>query len=322
LVIWLNRRSPKVLLYHVCDVVESEFTQGLGASITPDAFAAHLDYLATHYRVISVQELMSSAFPRGTATITFDDGYRSFYRWAYPRLRERHLPATVYLVSDVIDNQRMIWVNELNWLLRRGASGLVSEAASRLSLGQDDPDALVAAAVQEYDAPAIQDLLERGRALSGNPLHRQWCQQEALYLSSAEIREMADHGVTFGNHTASHPSMPRLADTQQLDQVVRARAELTRHPGLVSSFAYPFGHVNDATRRVVSAAGYRSAMEVGGWNAPWNPARIGRVPVSGGSPADLFAELELIAPLKAWGRRLLTRTGRRRTLNRARAAGS
>jgi hypothetical protein len=48
-------------------------------------------------------------------------------------------------------------------------------------------------------------------------------------------------------------------------------------------------------------------MEVGGTNDPMDPRRVARVPVNSGGAARLFAEMEVVNPIKAlalrWRRR-------------------
>ena len=105
LIIRLNRRSPKVLMYHACDRVENEFIRGLSINTPPDRLAAHLDYLLSRYRVVSLDDLLKAIPDEPTVAITFDDGFRSVHDNAWPILRERKIPATCYLTTGVIGNR-------------------------------------------------------------------------------------------------------------------------------------------------------------------------------------------------------------------------
>lgn len=306
LLIWLNRYTPKVLVYHACEAAETDFTRGLCANTTPHAFAEHLEYLRKHYRVTSLTQLVALERRERAVVITFDDGYRSVFTNAFPELRARTLPATVYLVSEVIDNRHMIWVNELNWLLRHAGATFREEAARQLGLrASAAADVVTDAACQRYDDTTITALLERGRAGAGIKEYGRWCREQGLYLTSADIGKMAGEGITFGNHTATHPSLPLLPPSTQRREIALGRDKLAQYPGVVSSFAHPFGHVTDQSRKLPGEFGYQSAMEVSGWNSPWNPQQVARIPVTSSSPGELFAEMELVAPIKALGRRLL-----------------
>ena len=50
-------------------------------------------------------------------------------------------------------------------------------------------------------------------------------------------------------------------------------------------------------------------MLVGGSNDPLDLTRIGRTPTRANSDAVLFAEIEVVAPARAWLKRLLKRSG-------------
>lgn len=68
-------------------------------------FAAHLDYLQRHYRVISLSDYLSanltqSSLPKYCVVLTFDDGFRNFVTAAAPLLAERRMPATVFIITD------------------------------------------------------------------------------------------------------------------------------------------------------------------------------------------------------------------------------
>ena len=94
------RNQVAVLLYHNLDKHEN------GITITPQRFQQHLDMLQQEgYNVIDLKTL--DLFLRGQANIppnavliTFDDGYQSVYQYAYPVLKKRHMPATLFVIVN------------------------------------------------------------------------------------------------------------------------------------------------------------------------------------------------------------------------------
>jgi peptidoglycan/xylan/chitin deacetylase (PgdA/CDA1 family) len=102
-----------VLVYHHV----SEDTPAL-TSVTPAVFERHLDYLQQHgYTVWPLARILDhlgngQEVPANTVAITFDDAYQSIYSEAFPRLRKRGWPFTLFVSSEAIDRG---YGNYLDW---------------------------------------------------------------------------------------------------------------------------------------------------------------------------------------------------------------
>lgn len=53
--------------------------------------------------------------PENAVLLTFDDGYESFYKYAYPLLQKYKAPAASFLIVDTVGNSKMPGVEKLNW---------------------------------------------------------------------------------------------------------------------------------------------------------------------------------------------------------------
>jgi peptidoglycan/xylan/chitin deacetylase (PgdA/CDA1 family) len=101
---------------------------GQGLSVSPELFAEHLAFLAAGgYTPITMADLAHiwegrKPLPPRPIVLTFDDGYRDIYTNAWPLLREYGFPATVYLITSVIDHPEYL-TREM--ILEMAASGLV-----------------------------------------------------------------------------------------------------------------------------------------------------------------------------------------------------
>jgi len=93
-----------VLLYHHVDADTPAST-----SVTPAAFERHLAYLwDNNFFVLPLEEILDAmaageALPENAIAITFDDAYESVHRFAWPMLKERRWPFTVFVSTDYID---------------------------------------------------------------------------------------------------------------------------------------------------------------------------------------------------------------------------
>lgn len=109
---WRNRRRVMILCYHGVTARDRRMAEDpTGLHIRFPRFEAQLDYLRRHFNVIPLGEYLKARregrrLPDYTAVITFDDGYRNFYTMAAPRLRERGLPASLFLTVGKIREGR------------------------------------------------------------------------------------------------------------------------------------------------------------------------------------------------------------------------
>lgn len=113
-----------ILLYHhvAADTPAS-------TSVDPATFEAHLDYLAGHdFHVWPLSKILThlhegKSIPDHTVALTFDDAYASVFSEAYPRLKRRGWPFTVFVSTDYIDKHYknyMTW-DQLREVSRHGA---------------------------------------------------------------------------------------------------------------------------------------------------------------------------------------------------------
>jgi biofilm PGA synthesis lipoprotein PgaB len=98
------QKKVAVLTYHHLDPIESSVT------ITPERFKSHLIMLKNNgFNVISMEDFIAflqkkKTVPPNAVVITFDDGYESVYKYAYPVLKSEGMEATVFLIVSYIDD--------------------------------------------------------------------------------------------------------------------------------------------------------------------------------------------------------------------------
>ncbi len=102
-------------------------------SVRLEQFEAHLDHLEENdYHVWPLERIVTrmgegKEIPDRTVVITVDDAYLSVYTEAYPRLRERGWPMTVFVATDDVDAGRP---SNMSWdqIREMRDSGLVTFA--------------------------------------------------------------------------------------------------------------------------------------------------------------------------------------------------
>ena len=87
-----------ILVYHSVSDNKSPY------SISPERFKRQFKYLFDNYSIISLDEIVSFVkgeknVPKKSVCITFDDGFESVYKVAYPLFKENKCPFTVFLTT-------------------------------------------------------------------------------------------------------------------------------------------------------------------------------------------------------------------------------
>ena len=114
-------------------------------------------------------------------------------------------------------------------------------------------------------------------------------------LTWAEIAEMDKCGVTFGVHTQTHQILTIVPDNLARPEILDSKAHIERALNKPCRlFAYPNGNHSNATRRLLSDAGFSRAFTTdrGAWTTASDPLAIPRMNVSETdvvSPAGRFS---------------------------------
>ena len=110
--------------HHISD------TTPASTSTSPERFEMHLDALAAqNFTIVPLQQMVDllrsgRPLPDRTAAITFDDGYASIYSTAFPLLKQRAWPFTVFINTEPHDRAKsgfLSW-DQLREMSRGGAT--------------------------------------------------------------------------------------------------------------------------------------------------------------------------------------------------------
>lgn len=115
-----NRQTLTVFMFHrvlpvdstAYAMAEKEFT----FSVT--GFGRCLDFIKKHYKVVPHRAVYDHVvrghpLPPFAGLITFDDGWRDTLIHALPELRKRHLPAVLFLATQVIELSESRWWQDM-----------------------------------------------------------------------------------------------------------------------------------------------------------------------------------------------------------------
>jgi peptidoglycan/xylan/chitin deacetylase (PgdA/CDA1 family) len=262
-----NRAKALILMYH-------RFSHGDESSSTSArAFGQHLEYLKEHYTLVTISQLAQllksgEPLPRSLATITIDDGFRDAYDVAFPLLRRYDAPATLFAVTDFLDQRAWIWTDKLRFLTSRTSVEMfdmsvgdhsvkcrLNGSESRLDLAARANELLKQLANEEKDEVISQIASTLKLTLPDLP------PPEYAPLTWEQAREMDRNGVEIASHTLTHPILTKVSDEQLVKELQGSRARLeTMLSRENKSFCYPNGNYDERVIQAVELAGYNCAV--------------------------------------------------------------
>jgi peptidoglycan/xylan/chitin deacetylase (PgdA/CDA1 family) len=267
----LNRGKALILMYHRFAQHEDED----GAKTSARSFVTHLEYLKAHYRLaplslISEHIHTGKRLPPATAAVTIDDGYRDAYTVAFPLLRERKIPATLFVATGFVDLECWLWTDKMRYVLShtkaRKIEVNIGDRKLSLALGDQASRAAAASRVNSLlktmpDAAKDNEIMRLAALLSVEI--PKLPPEEFQPLTWDEAREMEHDGIEIGSHTRSHPILTKVDDVRLQAELCESKSRLeTIFSRRIDLFCYPNGNMDERVRRAAAQAGYRCAVTV------------------------------------------------------------
>ncbi len=287
-----HRGRVAILTYHrvVSDEMVQEQHIQPGMYVRARSFDMHLAYLREHFTVLALDRLLelwqADRLDRREAycVITFDDGWRDNYEFAFPALKQYEIPATIFLATDYIGTSRWFWPDQVAYVLgaqsRHSTPSEVAKALTAITaemdgIGAEEHTALRrelgsggvvnADRIIEWCKELKQEVIREFVVRLGHELNVRLPDRRVL-LDWSEIREMAAHGVTFGSHSCSHRILTHLSRSEAEQELAASwQAMLQQEIKPVPVFCYPNGDCSQALKGLVRENGYLAGVgcEVG-----------------------------------------------------------
>mgnify|MGYP003824504345 CR=1 FL=1 len=265
-----------ILMYHRVTPIRDSWTL---ESLSPLNFERQIIYLQRHYKIISLEHLVESmakgiCLPKKTAVITFDDGYKDNYYYAYPILKNYCIPATFFLSTGHIGTGNLFWWDKIGY------------AIQHTDLDQLDLDGIGAHSLRSADERkmAILRITERLKKVPSEKMNSLLkdllaiaCPEipidlgKKLIMSWDDVREMSCDGFAFGAHTANHPILTNMPLEQVEFEILQSKKDIEEKIGQkVTAFSYPGGCFDEDIVGLVQKSSFKCAVD-GGRNRRVNP---------------------------------------------------
>lgn len=264
-------RSPKnpiqrILIYHGID--EKGNTKFNSRFLSVSEFKKHIEFFHQHFHVVSLDDFYKGNFhdKRSTVAITFDDGYDSNVRYAFPILREYNIPATFFITTIRDAGYEILWPDALDLsaaesdepfelrgerFSKKGKFGYCSEKTG-LPIKETCKNFGF-----DYKVELMQKLPGLKVVLEDAYYHAYW-----KLMTDDKIQQVANSGlITIGSHGYYHNCLERipLADAQREMRLSKNHLENLLGKE-VDALAFPDGNYSEEVKKAALEIGYKKLL--------------------------------------------------------------
>lgn len=258
----------RVLTYHRVD--EPGARPWLDPSLisaTPEAFDAQMEYLVTHYQIVTMSEVVNAfetrnheELPSRAMVITFDDAYCDFEEHAWPILRRYGIPVTLFVPTAFPDQpEQTFWWDDLYQAVHKTSrKDTLDTPVGSLPLSDIS---------RNHTYRRLKSYLKTLKHVEAISKVKQVCNALGIYPANNSIlgwdslRRLSSEGVVLGAHTRTHPLMNRVTLEEARTEASGSWHDLEREIGsTLPIFAYPSGQFNVDVADLLEHEGFKLAF--------------------------------------------------------------
>ncbi len=276
-----------IIMYHyVRDPADTDFPAV--PAVDRATFQKHLAHLGACASFVSASDVVAAVrgertLPERACLLTFDDGLKEHATVVAPILAEQKIPAVFFPILGCVATGRMIDTHKSHALLAKlGTDGSITAFHDWLRANHPDRFSEWQITDRERKSQSRHDDIRTGNfkatmkllepairsdffgAMFEKHLGSEATVAAAWYVSSDDLRTMADLGMEIGSHGWDHLPYKTTPTDEVRSDMVRAKDALTSILGerTVPMFCYPYGSYGPATIDLASEMGYSCAVTV------------------------------------------------------------
>jgi peptidoglycan/xylan/chitin deacetylase (PgdA/CDA1 family) len=198
-------------------------------------FELELDFFLKYFRPVSLKELITSEFGEEKVFhLSFDDGLCECATVIAPILLRKGIPATFFINTAFIDNLTLFHKYKASLILNRLQNGQNIEIENFLRKHNLDGTDILKAVISQVK------ILDEAAQMLGIDFD-EFLTTQKPYLTSAQVKKLADAGFVIGAHSHNHPEFENIPAQEQIKEIKESMEHMKKlvNPP-VSAFSFPF----------------------------------------------------------------------------------
>lgn len=200
-------------------------------------------------------------FPPRSVVITFDDGYEDNYTHAFPILKKYNVPATIFLSTKYIDqNKQWFWWDEIEYFFtqnkgeklkyNKNISPKLIDTINRLIDTQENKTTAVRTFIHD-----LYNITEKERETLIRFIQKE--HKSKLMLTWNQIRSMT-YLFGVGSHTVNHIFLNTLSSSELSYEFDQSKSLIEQETGRGCSYiCYPAGFVTEKVIKQAKKSEYK-----------------------------------------------------------------
>ena len=251
------RAQFTIVMYHRVGANNEDWSVDI---IDTSVFEKQIKYLKKTHTIMSLEDFAKNInkkkkLPKRVAIITFDDGYKDNYKNAYPILKKYKIPATIFLTTGHIDNDKLFWWDKLGYILLNLKQeeitlkdfGVIKPSLIQKSRNTFDETMYRFSNITEQKKLEIIKELER---IFNKDIPKEIGKNNTL--SWDNIKEMSENNIYFGAHSVNHPILTQIPLKQAEYEISQSKTDIEKRINQkITAFSYPNGLADDYNKDII-----------------------------------------------------------------------
>jgi peptidoglycan/xylan/chitin deacetylase (PgdA/CDA1 family) len=215
-----NEKLPHILNYPYRNVAQ---------------FEKELDFFLKYFTPVSLEELKKEkCFGKKIFHLSFDDGLRECSEIVAPILLKKGIPTTFFVNTAFVDNNELFHKYKASLILSRLKEKPDENAETFLVENGITTENILKAEISQVE------ILNEVAMLLGIDF-TEFLSRKKPYLTSEQIKSLADNGFTIGAHSHNHPEFWKISEKEQIDEVKNSMNQLEKWmKPAIKAFSFPF----------------------------------------------------------------------------------